>query len=317
MNQHHSSETAAAPGNEVGALELKQAISAFARAASTEISTLDESQLPQIAALLPAGMVVYVAHTPKSSLQDVVRVAAKVQALGLRASPHLVARRMPSEQAFKDSLRSLREHGIEQVLLVAGDLDPPLGPYASTLQLLETGELHCAGLQSIGVAGHPDGHPAVGTEELRAALQEKQRFAHRSGIAVHIVTQFSFDIERLIAWDHAMTAAGISLPVHVGIAGPTPIAKLIKFAMHCGVGVAARSLTKGSNAVAQLVRPPVGTDEMLLGLVRARAADPRLRVRAPHVYSFGGVLATAAWLRAVMDERFELRADQTKFTVVP
>jgi methylenetetrahydrofolate reductase (NADPH) len=315
MNQQQLSKTGAAVDEAAGVLELRQAITAFARAASTEISTLDEQHLPQIARLLPAGMVVYVAHTPKSSLQDVVRVAAKVQALGLCASPHIVARRMPSEQAFKEALRSLRGHGIEQVLLVAGDLDPPLGPYANTLQLLATGELQAAGLRRIGVAGHPDGHPAVGEEELRAALHDKQEFARRSGIALHIVTQFSFDTQRLVAWDRALTAAGILLPVHVGIAGPTPVAKLIKFALHCGVGVAVRSLTQGASAVAQLARPPAGADEMLIGLVRARAADPRLRLSAPHVYSFGGAHSTAAWLRAVMDGRFELRTEQTKFTV--
>lgn len=294
---------------------LKRAIVEFARAASSEISTHDEKRLPEIAAILPPGMSVYVAHTPKTTLQDVVRVAAKVQALGLNASPHIVARRLPSEQVLKSAVRSLREQGIEQALLVAGDLSAPLGPFTSTLQLIDTGVLQEAGFKRIGVAGHPQGHPTVAAAELLAALKRKQAFAHSSGIAVHIVTQFCFDAQRVCDWGRELTGAGIDLPVHVGIAGPTPMSKLIKFAVQCGVGASMQSLSKGSNAVSQLLRPPAGADEMFIGLVRCRAAEPNSRLILPHLYSFGGAVASANWLSAVRDGRFELHSENTKFTV--
>lgn len=296
--------------------ELKRAVVAFARGASTEISSHDEKLLDALAHRLPAGMSVYVGHTPKASVDDVVRVAIKVQALGFAASPHLVARRLASAAALRSALARLRAHGIEQVLLVAGDLDRPVGPFNSTLEVIATGALEEAGLKRIGVAGHPEGHPAVGAPELLSALRAKQEFAARSGIAMHIVTQFGFNPEGICAWNRMLTQEGITLPVHVGIAGPTPLSKLLKFAVQCGIGTSMRSLAKSMGAVASLTGIAAGPDEMLLGLVGgcARHAGPRLV--QPHVYSFGGALAAADWLRSVMEGAFDLAADGRKFAHV-
>ncbi|HEY7890372.1 MAG TPA: methylenetetrahydrofolate reductase [Steroidobacteraceae bacterium] len=306
---HHE----AAEQNNLG--ELKRAVVAFARGASTEISSHDEALLDALRQRLPAGMSVYVAHTPKSSVEDVVRIAIRIQALGFTASPHLVARRLPSARVLRSTLARLRAHGIEQVLLVAGDLDPPVGPFRSTLEVIATGALEEAGLKRIGVAGHPEGHPVAGASELLAALRAKQAFGARAGIAMHIVTQFGFNPEGVCAWDRMLTREGITLPVHVGIAGPTHLSKLLRFAVQCGIGTSMRSLAKNMGAVASLTGLAAGPDEMLLGLVRGCACHAGSRLVQPHVYSFGGALATADWLRSVMDGAFDLAADGRKFTV--
>jgi methylenetetrahydrofolate reductase (NADPH) len=308
----HNEALAAGP-NTLG--ELERAVAAFARRASTEISPHDEKLLDALAQWLPAGMTVYVAHTPKCSVEDVVRVAILVQASGFSASPHLVARRLPSEQALRNALARLREHGIAQALLVAGDLERPLGPFRSTLEVIATGALEEARLKRLGVAGHPEGHPAVAPAELLAALRAKQEFAARSGIAVHIVTQFGVNPDGVCAWDRMLTQEGITLPVHVGLAGPTPLSRLLKFALQCGIGTSMSSLAKSMGAVAGLIGFAAGPDEMLLGLVRGCARHAGSRVAQPHVYSFGGALATADWLRSVMNGAFDLTADGRKFTV--
>ena len=107
--------------------DLKNRIVQFARDSSTEISPHDEGILPELASTLPSRTTVYVAHTPKATLSDVVRTAVKTAAVGLRASPHIVARRIESQQALRAGLRELRAAGVEQVLLVAGDRSPPAG----------------------------------------------------------------------------------------------------------------------------------------------------------------------------------------------
>jgi methylenetetrahydrofolate reductase (NADPH) len=204
---------------------------------------------------------------------------------------------------------------VSQVLLVAGDLHRPVGELTSTLQVMDTGLLENSGIQQVGVAGHPDGHPSIGPDALLAALRYKQEFATRTGIQVHIVTQFGFDPEGLCAWDRRMTDNGITLPVHVGIAGPTPLAKLIKFALQCGVGASMSSLVKNVGSLANLTRLATAPDEMLLGLIRGRAAYSGSRLVQPHFYAFGGSLATATWLRAVADGSFTVQADGRKFVV--
>ncbi len=295
--------------------EIKRAAVAFARRASTEISPHDEGLLEVLAQRLPPGMPMYVAHTPKASVEDVVRAAVKAQSLGFTASPHLVARRMPTEKILRNALARLREQGIEQALVVGGDLEAPLGPFKSTLELLATGALQEAGLKRIGVAGHPEGHPAVGPGELLAALRAKQEFGVRSGIAVHIVTQFGFNPEGICAWDRMLTREGISLPVHVGLAGPATLSTLFKFAVQCGVGTSMRTLLKNRGAVAGLTGFAAGPDEMLLGVLRGCAGHAGCRLVQPHVYSFGGALATAAWLRSVMEGAFDLSPNGRTFHI--
>jgi methylenetetrahydrofolate reductase (NADPH) len=294
---------------------LKRAVVVFARGASIEISPPDEYLLEDLARRLPAGMPIYVAQPPKSSVEDVLRVASKVQALGFTASPHIVARRVASEQALRSALSQLRAAGVEQALLVAGDLDPPLGPFASTLEVIATGALEEARLKRIGVAGHPEGHPAVNPAELLSALRSKQEFANRSRIAVHIVTQFGFNPEGISAWARTLRQEGISLPVHVGIAGPTPLSKLLGFAVRCGIGASLSSLVRNRGVVASLTGLATRPDEMLLGLVRGCASSVDARLVAPHVYSFGGALATAGWLRSLMDGAFDLATDGKTFAL--
>lgn len=293
--------------------ELKRRIVHFARGASTEISTHDEELLPALARELPPGTTVYIAHTPKASLEDVVRVGLQVQRLGLRASPHIVARRLSDLQSLRSALRRLTAGGVEQVLLVAGDLSEPIGPIRSTLEVLDSGCLEEAGIRRAGVCGHPEGNPAIEPAALWQALAHKQSYALRSSLQLHIVTQFSFDPEAICAWDRTLAEHGISLPVHVGIAGPTPLPKLIKFAMQCGVGASLRSVMKNMGAMSKMARLATSPDEMLIGLVRGNAGNGATRLRQPHFFAFGGTLATAQWLRRVLDGRFELPADAGRF----
>lgn len=318
MSQREATDTAD-PTSPAGAdlAELKRAVVEFARHASTEISTHDEKLLPEIARILPSGTVVYVAHTPKSDIEDVIRVATKVQALGFTASPHIVARQIPNEQKLRSTLQRLRLQGVRRALLVAGDLDRPVGPFTSTLEVIDSGALQEAGLERIGVAGHPEGNRSITPLSLNAALRHKQDFARASGIAVHIVTQFGFNPEAICLWDRHLDAEGISLPVHVGIAGPTPLSKLIKFALQCGVGHSMHSLVKDMGAMTNLARRAKGPEEILLHVALDRASYAGSHLVQPHFYAFGGVLATARWLRAVLHGAFDLEADGTKFSINP
>jgi methylenetetrahydrofolate reductase (NADPH) len=231
--KHNLNQTGSAATTGSDPDELKRAIVAFVSRASTEISPPDERLLDELARRLPLRTPLYVAHTPKSSVEDVVRVAIGVQSAGFVASPHIVARRLPSERVLREVLVRLREHGIEQALLVAGDLERPLGPFSSTLDVIATGALEASGLKRLGIAGHPEGHPSVGPAALLSALRAKQEFAARSGIAMHIVTQFGFNPQAVCAWARSMTREGITLPVHVGLAGPTSPARLLPVPMRC------------------------------------------------------------------------------------
>jgi len=295
--------------------QLKRRIVEFVRGASAEVTPADAELLPALANRLPAGTTIYVAHTPKADVDDVVRVAVQAESLGLRACPHIVARRIASERALRAALTELKDGGVEQIMLVAGDRDPPIGKFSSTLEILDSGATVDAGITALGVAGHPEGHKAVGLTTLWSALKHKQDFAARTGTRVHIVTQFGFNPAAVCAWEQRFAAHGIDLPVHVGMAGPTALPKLIRYAMQCGIGASLSALMKNMSAMGNVARLATAPDEMLTGLVRGSAEQGSTHLEHPHFYAFGGVMATARWLRAVADGTFELDASGDGFTV--
>lgn len=295
--------------------ELKARVVDFAKRASVEITTHEEGSVPELLEGLAFGTTIYVAHTPGATLDQVVRVARKVEASGFRASPHIVARRLQDDRTLKAALRSLRDGGVEQVLLVAGDRHHPVGNFSSTFDLLDTGYLVEHGFKRIGVCGHPEGNSAISETTLWRALKQKQEFADRSHVKLHIVTQFGFDPEAICAWDGKLKEHGISLPVHVGLAGPTPLPLLIKFAMQCGIGASLRALMRHMSAMSNITRLATSPDEMVIGLLNCGASAGSSSIVQPHFFSLGGAVATLGWLRAVAAGAFEMPEDEGKFVM--
>jgi methylenetetrahydrofolate reductase (NADPH) len=284
--------------------ELKRSIVEFAQRASTEITTYDAELVPTLASRLMPGTIVYVAHTPKASLQEVVRVSGLLEGAGLHASPHIVARRIESMRTLREAADELADAGVARALVVAGDSDRASGPFSTAMDVLRSGVLTEAGIRRIGVAGHPEGHPGIGQTALWRALAEKQEYARQAAVRMHIVTQFGFDPAAVCSWEHHFGEHGITMPVFVGMAGPAPLPKMIRYAMQCGVGASLRGLMRSVTAMRNVSNLATSPDEMLVGLLRGCGGAERLA--GPHFYSMGGALATATWLRAVADGNFEL-----------
>src|SRR5262245_23597357 len=106
---------------------LKTRVVEFVRGASMEITPHDARILPQLAELLPPGALVFVAHTPRATLTDVVETAVRAEAAGFRASPHIAARRIESAEALRTAVQTLRAGGVKQALTIAGDNDRVVG----------------------------------------------------------------------------------------------------------------------------------------------------------------------------------------------
>jgi methylenetetrahydrofolate reductase (NADPH) len=88
-----------------------------------------------------------------------------------------------------------------------------------------------------------------------AALKWKQDFANRSDASFAIATQFAFEAGGVVAWAERLAAAGIEMPVHLGVAGPAKLQTLIKFAIACGVGKSLGVLQKRAKDVTKLLMP--------------------------------------------------------------
>ena len=55
----------------------------------------------------------------------------------------------------------MTKHRVHRVLLLGGDEPKAKGPFADSLEILESGLLRDSGIREIGVAGYPEGHPRI------------------------------------------------------------------------------------------------------------------------------------------------------------
>jgi methylenetetrahydrofolate reductase (NADPH) len=97
----------------------------------------------------------------------------------------------------------------------------------------------------------------------------------------------------------------------VGIAGPVPLPRLIRYAVHCGVGASLKALGRNTGSLASLAvagmgAPAASPGRMLVDVLRGRDARHAHNIVQPHFFSLGGALETARWLRAVRRGAFEL-----------
>lgn len=291
---------------------LRERIITFMRAASVEITPSEERHLAALRGFLPAKCAIYISHVPRATLAQVVKTALAVQAAGFQATPHLVARRINYPETLRTALAELVAHGVEQVLLVAGDTEYAVGEYESTLDVLASGLVEKSGIKRIGVAGYPEGQRGIGHAMLGNALVAKQAFAERTGLPLFIVTQFGFNGNALRDWEPELARISVRLPILAGVAGPTPLSKLIKFAMRCGIGASLRTVMRNLSAVSGMAELATTPEQHLMRLMQLPSST---RVIAPHFFCFGGVLETAQWISDVVAGNFAIDPAETRFLV--
>lgn len=298
-----------------GRFGSKRDIVDFVRGFSTETTPGLAARIPSFREYLPAGVPVYVAYMPGSDFDEVIRTARRLREEGFRPVPHLSARSIASARQLEAYLAALRgEAGIEEVLVIAGGQERPLGPYPGAMDLLKTGLLERYGIRRIGVAGHPEGNREIGEARLRAALEQKNAFAERTGLELYLVTQFCFDARPVIAWCRTIHGWGNRLPIHVGLPGCARLKHLINYARICGVGPSVRVLMRSAGGLAKLAA--VSTpDRLVTGLARYRAAEPSCGIRRAHFFPLGAFGRTVRWVEEVEKGRFTLRADGAGFTL--
>lgn len=260
----------------------------FARTFSLEATRPNAGEIAALAGLLPPGTPVYFSAVPTIQPHELIAAAALLRKSGLEPVVHIAARRIRVAADLQNLLASLRgEADVRRLLVIGGDVDTS-GPFPDALAVIQKGRLREAGIEEIGIGAYPEGHNRIAAGRLEVALDEKIATAAAHGLGVHIVSQFSFSPERILAWLQKLRACGITKPVKVGMAGPTSVPGLMRYAKRCGVNASLRGLMAG--AAAGLIGH-VGPDRIIETL--SLAGD--LGDAAPHYFSFGGAVETARY----------------------
>lgn len=283
---------------------MKEHIRQLMAAASVEITPGGAEKIPDFRDVLRPATDVFVTFLPGSDFQATLATCQRLQQEEMIPIPHIAARSIPSAAFLDTQLKALAEMGVRKLLLIGGGIDTPLGPFTSTVEILESGVLETYGFEQVGVAGHPEGSPDISPEAIREALAYKNAYAASSGAAFHLTTQFCFEAEPVIAWARQLEREGNTLPISVGIPGLATVKTLLRHAQACGIGNSMRVLRKQAANISKLltVRDP---GKMVADLAPALAGRSHHLTRL-HMYPLGGLVKTARWMNAIIDGHFEL-----------
>jgi methylenetetrahydrofolate reductase (NADPH) len=257
----------------------------------------------EIAALLPAGTPVYVNHLPRHRLLETIPTLVAVREAGMEPVPHIAARRIRDRAEIQAFLaRAVGDAGVRKALIIGGDELEAAGPYADGAALIREGVLASAGLREIGLPGYPEGHPRIPRAALERAFAEKMSLAAGQGLGTYIVTQFSFAPARVIEYCAGLARSAPSVPVYVGLPGPTDPIALLRYAQRCGVSASLRALrAQGLDAVRLVTH--IDPADQLAALAHYCSVHADCNVMGVHLFTFGGVTASAAWMNRYIASR--------------
>jgi methylenetetrahydrofolate reductase (NADPH) len=245
--------------------------------------------------VLEPGSYVAVTCSPTKGVDVTLDMSERLALRGFKVVPHVAAKMIRDRAHLREIIARLNDLPIISIFVPGGDADAPLGIYDTALSLLRDIAEFDHKFTEIGVAAHPEGHPAATDEELLDALLMKQEFAN------YLVTQMCFDAEILGSWLRTIRESGVHLPAWIGLPGMADRGSLIRTSLRIGVGDSLRYLKRNPKVAARLMlsneyRP----DELLMDLV-PYLADPDCNIAGHHIYCFNQVEKTEQWRHSFLE----------------
>lgn len=240
---------------------------------------------------VPTEIRLTVTATEARGLDATLDLTERLTGHGYSVAPHLPARQFIDRGHVRDVLARLREARVRSVFVIGGDVPKPVGAFSDAFALLQAMEAEGHPFEKVGIAGYPEGHALISQPALDLALKQK------APLATRIVSQICFDAAVTASWAARVAAAGIALPLYVGVPGPVSRQRLMRISAGIGLGQSARFLRKQQHLVWRLLRPG-GYDPTRL--VRRLAAAGAGNVRGLHVFTFNQLHATETWRRELL-----------------
>lgn len=135
------------------------------------------------------------------------------------------------ENIFKQLNRYL-EHGIHHVLALRGDLpmgwEGTHGDFQYAVELVKFIRASFGDRYTIAVSGSPEGH--IKAESLEKDIEYLKRKQDEG--ADYIMTQLCWDMDQFRRWMDAIRAAGVTLPVDVGVMPVIDQAAVIRMSLN-------------------------------------------------------------------------------------
>ncbi|MET9907982.1 5,10-methylenetetrahydrofolate reductase [Streptomyces sp. NPDC006476] len=249
----------------------------------------------KVLAHVPRDVVVTVTASPVKGLEPTLALTERLAGHGYRVVPHVPARLLRDEVHLKEVAGRLREAGVDDVFVPAGDADPPAGVYDGALPVLRALSELGSPFAHRGITGYPESHPLIHDDVTIQSMWDKREHA------TYIVSNLCFDPRVLGEWIARVRRRDVTLPLYVGVAGPVQRAKLLAMATKIGVGESTRFLTKHASWFLRLAAPGGYSPQRLLERCEQALTAPSAGVAGLHVFTFNQIAETEAWRRALLD----------------
>ncbi len=264
-----------------------------------KVELIPMKSLDQAIVDLRPGSNVSMTCSPAKTIEDTLHESARLIAAGHHVTPHIAARMVSTPEHLEQIRIKLVELSIREIFVVGGDADPPGWLFDAIefidafMALDDADGPELRQVDHIGYTSYPDTHPFISTEQLHEALHRKQDMILATGRTAHVSTQMCFSAEQIRDWLRTERAAGLTVPVHLGVPGVIDRKKLMTMGVRLGVGTSLRYLSKNKKALGKLMTQRSFEPGMLLKPL-ARDLD-ELGIEGIHLYTFNQVDATEQW----------------------
>ena len=276
----------------VASPETAAVIGELLRRSRYEVLPLDGVE-EQVLAHVPTAVTVTVTVSPTKGLEPTLALATRLLGHGYDVVPHLSARLVHDGAHLSELVARLREVGVRDVFVVAGDAQQPHGAFQGAADLLAALAELGSPFEQVGITGYPESHPLIDDWTTIAAMFEKARHA------TYITSQVCFDPSVTAAWIENVWARGTRLPIYVGVPGVVSRAKLVRVSTRIGIGDSLRFLRKNGEVAGRLLRRSgFSPDALIAGLGPVLESG---KLAGFHVFTFNDVEDTERWRRATLE----------------
>jgi methylenetetrahydrofolate reductase (NADPH) len=252
-----------------------------------------------VLAHVPPEIKVTVTASASRGLDASLDLVERLSAAGYAVVPHLSARLVRDPAHLREVTGRLRAAAVDDVFVIAGDIDEPSGEFAGAAELLAAIEELGHRFSAVGISGYPESHHVISDETTIEAMFEKEP------MATYIVSQICFDAATIDTWVRRVRDRGTMLPIWVGVPGGVTNRRLLQISRRIGLGESARFLRAHGAWIRRLALPRVYEPTALVEALGPIVADPAARVAGFHLYTFNELERTERWRRQTIERLAE------------
>jgi len=251
-----------------------------------------------VLAEVPTEIPLTVTVTESRGMEATLRLTERLLPHGYRVAPHLAARLFIDHGHVADVVGRLGAAGVRSAFVIGGDAPRAVGRFPDAYSLLQAMQAVGHSFEEIGIAGYPEGHTVIAQDAIDLALKQK------ASMATHIITQICFDATATASWAGRIAAAGVGLPIRVGMPGPVSRQKLVRISAHLGLGPSARFLQKQRGLMWRFLTPGGYRPKRLARQLGSAVTKTRNNVAGLHIFTFNELARTEAWRREMLSVVF-------------